>query len=252
MKTPPAPQPDWAYFLDLDGTLVDLASAPDAIRVTHDLVVLIRDIHRRTGGAVALVSGRSLGDLDRHLGLEQLPASGQHGLERREATGRIRRHRASAVPVQHVADAVAPLAARHPGLLVENKGATIAVHYRRAPQLGGYLHRLLRRVADGCEGVELQRGKLVLEIKPSACDKGTAVADFMEQPPFRGRVPVFVGDDVTDERAFEAVNRLGGISIKVGPGHTAGRFRLADVAAVRSWLGSLAERLDIDDRKETA
>jgi trehalose 6-phosphate phosphatase len=127
--------------------------------------------------------------------------------------------------------------ARHPGLLLEDKGLTLALHYRLAPHLASYVHRLMSRLAkDAHAGLEVQGGKCVAEIKPSGIDKGTAVAEYLSESPFMGRRPVFIGDDLNDEHGFAAVNKLNGISIKVGKGVSCAHFRLPDVATVRRWL----------------
>jgi trehalose 6-phosphate phosphatase len=253
MSRPPSPSPAWAYFLDVDGTLLELAETPEAVRVGHDVVFLIRALHANTGGAVALVSGRSLADLDRHFGLGDLCAAGQHGIERRDATGRIFRHLSSAAPGELVGERLAPLLALHPGLRIEDKGATLAVHYRQAPRLGAPLSVMLRKIVAGMPGFELQPGKRVLEIKAAGYDKGSAVAEFMGTLPFRGRTAVFIGDDLTDESAFAVVNRLDGVSVKVGAGATSARHRLPDVRSVRGWLGELARNSAIDaQQKEEA
>lgn len=236
-RQPPAPSVDWAYFLDVDGTLIDLADTPDTVRVDTALLHLIRDLHRRASGALALVSGRSLSDLDRLLGDLRLPMAGQHGLERRDGQGHIHRQPIPPARLRAIVERLASLRRRHPGLLLEDKGASLAVHYRLAPRLGGYLHRLLGEAArDAAGGLELQAGKRVVEIKPAGHDKGGAIGEFMSRHPFSGRTPVFIGDDLTDEHGFTMVNRLGGISIKVGSGRSQADYRLAGVAAVRAWL----------------
>ena len=128
---------------------------------------------------------------------------------------------------------------RHPGLLLEDKGLTLALHYRLAPHLASYAHRLMGRLAeDAGAGLEVQLGKRVAEVKPSGIDKGTAVAEYLLESPFKGRRPVFIGDDLNDEHGFAEVNKLDGISIKVGNGVSCARYRLPDVAAVRRWLGN--------------
>ena len=234
---PPAPSVAWAYFLDVDGTLIDLADTPDAVHIDAALLELIARLHRASGGAVALISGRAIADLKQHLGKLRLPLAGQHGLERRDAAGRSWVQAAPPAAKSAIKQALAPVLARHPGLLLEDKGLTVALHYRRAPQLAAYALRLMDRLAAAGAGLELQRGKCVAEIKPAGIDKGTALAAFLAQPPFRGRRPVFIGDDRNDEHGFAAVNKLKGISIKVGKGASCARFRLRDVAAVRRWLG---------------
>ena len=236
---PPAPRLDWAYFLDVDGTLIDIADTPDAVHIDPVLLQLIADLHRASGGAVALVTGRGLAFLESRLGALRLPMAGQHGLERRDAAGRLRVHAAQPAVKRAINTALAPVLARHAGLRLEDKGLTLALHYRLAPQLAAYAHRLMRSLAGAADaGLEVQRGKRVAEIKPGGVDKGTAVADYLTEPPFKGRRPVLIGDDRNDEHGFAVVNRLDGISIKVGKGRSCARFRLRDVAAVRRWLGA--------------
>jgi trehalose 6-phosphate phosphatase len=236
-SSPPAPSLDWAYFLDVDGTLIDIADTPDAVHVDAALLELVARLRRASGGAVALVSGRALAFLEQRLGKLRVPMAGQHGLERRDAAGRVWTNAAPPAVKLAIKEALAPVLARHPGLLLEDKGLTLALHYRRAPQLASYAHRLMARLAaDAAAGLEVQRGKRVAEIKPSGADKGSAIAAYIKEPPFRGRLPVFIGDDRNDEHGFAEVNKLDGISIKVGKGPSCARFRLANVAAVRRWL----------------
>jgi len=237
--SPPAPRLDWAYFLDVDGTLIDIADTPDAVRVDTALLDLIARLQGASGGAVALVSGRALSFLESRLGTLRLPLAGQHGLERRDAAGRVWIHAAPPAAKSAIKQALAPVLARHPGLLLEDKGLTLALHYRLAPHLAAYAHRLMARLAAAAgAGLEVQRGKRVAEIKPSGVDKGTAIAQYLTEPPFAGRRAVFIGDDLNDEHGFAGVNKLDGISVKVGKGASCARFRLPDVAAVRRWLGA--------------
>ncbi|HWC74035.1 MAG TPA: trehalose-phosphatase [Gemmatimonadales bacterium] len=251
---PPKPRREWAYFFDLDGTLIDFAATPSAVRVGEDVRLLLGRLYRSTGGAVALMSGRPIADIDRLFPRARMPAAGLHGLERRNGAGRVTRH---PVPTTRLERAKRRIAAslngrgngirKARGLLFEDKGLSLALHYRRAPGLASYAHRLARSLlADlGGEGGAgsnsrfcIQRGKYVVEVRPSGKDKGIGVREFMRERPFRGRVAVYVGDDATDEIGFATVNRLGGVSIKVGPGRTAARWRLPDVRAVREWLAS--------------
>ena len=234
---PPPPRRDWAYFLDVDGTLIDIAETPEAVHVDAALLDLIADLHRASG-AVALVSGRALAFLDRRLGALRLPAAGQHGLERRDAAGRIHVRSATPAAKRAIKRALAPVLARHPALLLEDKGLTLALHYRRAPHLAAYAQRLMARLArEAGAGLEVQRGKRVAEVKPAGVDKGAAIAAYLGEAPFKGRRPVFIGDDLNDEHGFAEINRLDGVSIRVGRGETCARYRLPDVAAVRRWLG---------------
>jgi len=235
--SPPAPQQDWAYFFDLDGTLIDFAATPAGVRVSEAVRVLLERLYHSTGGAVALMSGRPIAEIDRLFPHARLPVAGQHGLERRGAGGGIARH---AIPSRRFDEAQRMLAGAvtgKRGLLLENKGLSVALHYRRAPRLAAYAHRLARSMLPTV-GPQfcIQRGKYVVEIRPAGKDKGLGVLEFMKEQPFRGRTTVFVGDDVTDEVGFVTANRLGGHSIKVGPGRTAARWRLPNVRAVREWL----------------
>ncbi len=241
---PPLPCTAWAYFLDVDGTLIELAERPDAVHVDAGLLELVAHLHRASGGAVALVSGRALSDLDQRLGTLRMPLAGQHGLERRDAAGRLWIHAAPPAAKFNIMQALAPVLARHPGLLLEDKGLTLALHYRRAPHLADYARRLMLRLArDAGTALEVQHGKCVAELKPAGIDKGSAVTEYLAEPPFQGRRPVFIGDDLNDEHGFAEVNKVDGISIKVGKGKSVARFRLPDVAAVRRWLGAaLQER----------
>ncbi len=236
---PPAAQSDWAYFLDVDGTLIELAATPDAIRVDAELPALLGALHQTCAGAVALISGRALSDIDLRIGLPALPKAGQHGLERRDAVGRLWLHATPPQAKQTIRAALAPVLERHTGLFLEDKGLTLALHYRQAPELASDLIQLVGRlVAQAGEGLVVQEGKYVVEVKPTGVDKGTAIAEYLAEPPFLGRRPVFIGDDKSDEHGFAVVNERHGISIGVGPGVLGARYRLPDVAAVRSWLNA--------------
>ncbi len=227
-----------AYFLDIDGTLVELAQTPGAVRIGAALLEVIEALARRTGGAVALISGRALPDIDQLFPRRRLAAAGQHGIERRSAAGAVTRHRVSAATLNRVRR-VLSTALIGQGLLLEDKGQSLALHYRQAPRQAGVAHRTMRRMlALAGPRYVLQRGKWVIELKPAGRDKGMAIAEFMREPPFLGRTPIFVGDDATDEQGFAVVNRMGGCSVKVGPGPTAAGWRLPDARAVVAWLAS--------------
>jgi trehalose 6-phosphate phosphatase len=235
-RTTSAAEPRRAWFLDLDGTLIAIARSPRSVRV-GGARRLIEELHRSAGGAVALISGRPLADLDRLFPGTRFAAAGQHGIERRRVSGRVSVHGPARARLDRARRILGDAAAAHPRLLVEDKGLSLALHYRNAPRLGGYAHRLAGQVAVQLgDGYCVQSGKRVVEIRPAGRDKGKAVQAFMRERPFRGRTPVFLGDDSTDEYAFAVVNRLGGVSIKVGPGPTAACWRLRNVAAARQWI----------------
>ncbi len=234
---------DWAFFLDVDGTLLEYASRPQEVRVGADLIELLRRLYAAAGGAVALVSGRSVEDIDRLFAPLVVPVAGQHGTERRAAGGAVHRHTPPLERRGRAAARIVRLTAAHSGLVFENKGMAVALHYRLAPSLRALAEREMRAIAAELgDAFELQTGKFVVEIKPSGKDKGSAIAEFAAETPFAGRRPVFIGDDLTDEPAFEVVNRAGGHSVKVGPGITRARWHLFDAAAVRGWLASYAEQ----------
>lgn len=234
---PPDPSPDWAYFFDIDGTLVRIAGSPRGVRVDNELRHLVRGLRALTGGAVAFITGRRVADVDRLFPGFALAVAGQHGAERRGADGRLVRRSRATRQFDVVRAQLAAAAARHAGLLLEDKGLSLALHYRRAPQLASYAHRLVKAaVATLGARYCLLAGNRVVEIRPSGEDKGTAIAAFMRERPFHGRLPVFLGDDISDEYGFAMINRLAGHSVKIGAGASVARWRLRDAVAVRTWM----------------
>ena len=241
--SPSAPPytPDCAFFLDVDGTLLEIAETPEAVRADAADYRLLERLQGAAGGALALISGRTLATIDELFAPLELAAAGQHGYERRDGSGRRRRHRFDAARLRPVAAALRQFAQQHPGLVFEDKGASVALHYRLAPALRDAAHERALAAAALLPGeVEVQPGKMVWEVKPVGAHKGMAIEEFMRELPFRGRLPVYLGDDLTDEDGFRVVNRLGGHSVKVGAGETAARFRLPDPAAARAWLAGWA------------
>jgi trehalose 6-phosphate phosphatase len=195
------------------------------------------------GGALALVSGRTIADLDYLFAPLRLPAAGLHGIERRDARGHIHRDEAQA-SLDEIRTALGDFATKHAGVMVEDKTHAIAMHYRQAPEAKSDLRAEVRRLVEGRPDLQILDGKMVFEIRPRGIDKGTAIKAFLAEPPFVGRLPIFLGDDVTDEDGFAIVNALGGHSIRVGrTASTAARFHLPDVAAVIEWLEWLADEL---------
>lgn len=235
-ETLPHITPRTALFLDFDGTLVELAAQPELIEVPAGLTGVLTALRDQLNGALALVSGRRLSDLDGFLAPLLLPAAGEHGAQRRTAEGRL--FSAPAADMKHVLQAAENLLQRHPGLKLERKSLALSLHYRHAPELEELCLQVMRHAVDSSVGFDLMQGKLVIDVKPSGFSKGTAIAAFMHEAPFAGRAPLFVGDDVTDEAGFEQVQRMGGQAIKVGPGPTTARYRCASVGQLAAWLRS--------------
>ncbi|MDN2710425.1 trehalose-phosphatase [Janthinobacterium sp. SUN118] len=223
-----------AVFLDFDGTLVDLAPTPDGVRVAPGVAHALALLAERHGGALAIISGRPVAQIDAMLAPLRLPVAGVHGVERRSADGRL--HLAPTPEVSPVLARAEALAERHPGLLVEQKRGAVALHYRLAPQLEPLCVQEMTAAVQACPGILLLHGKMVLEAKPAATDKGGAIAAFMAEAPFAGRQPVFAGDDTTDEAGFAHVQQAGGQGVKVGSGPSAAVLRLTSPAALRAIL----------------
>jgi trehalose 6-phosphate phosphatase len=238
MAAPPRLDPDrWGLFLDYDGTLVELAPTPELAVADAELRALLAGLHGRCRGALAIVSGRPVADIDGFLAPLRLTVAGLHGhAVRRHDGGMV--EAAPPEPALHpVRAAFAEFSHRHPGTLVEDKRWTLALHYRQAPGAADAAAALAGELAEQSGGrLRLQRGKMVVELIPAGGDKGSAIAALLASDEFRGRVPVFVGDDLTDEAGFRRVNQLGGISVRIGAGRSDARFGLADVAALRAWL----------------
>ncbi len=240
-ETLPRITPETALFLDFDGTLVSLAAQPELVEVPQGLAGTLAELHRRLNGALALVSGRRLSDLDTFLAPLLLPVAGEHGAQRRTADGLM----VSAPPADlaQVLQAAEGLVARHPALKLERKNLALSLHYRQAPELEDLCLQVMREALERSQGIELMHGKCVIDLKPEGFSKGTAIAFFMSEAPFAGRVPVFAGDDVTDEAGFEAVQRIGGHAIKVGPGPSLAQHRCASVSQLAAWLQSAVASL---------
>lgn len=235
------PLDGYALFLDLDGTLLEIAERPESVCVDDSVKTLIAVLHDAFNGAAALITGRSIAGIDVLFSPLRLPVAGQHGLERRDGNGRIHEHRESLQLLDQARVDLMRWAMQHPGVQIEDKGLSIAVHYRQVPTLGGELDAFLRGWLAGHQnGLQVQLGKMVIELKPGGRDKGMAIGEFLREMPFKGRRPVFVGDDLTDEFGFTFVNGQGGVSVKVGPGETVAQYHLADVTAVRNWLDRVA------------
>ncbi len=233
-----------ALFLDFDGTLVDMAATPDGARPAPGLADLLQRLSLNLDGALAIVSGRPLCDIDRLLAPTVLCGAGVHGAEIREEAGGL--VRAAAPPLSDTFfNAVRRLEEIAPGVLVERKNAAIAVHYRLAETMGPEVERRLRALLPAAgEALDLRPGKMLVEAVPRSISKGAALRGFMRRPPFAGRLPVMIGDDSGDLAAFEAAEALGGKGLRVaGEFFSSGDAHFSGTAAVRQWLEQLSGRI---------
>jgi len=235
---PDVPHGQIALFLDIDGTLAPIVPSPHDASIPADTLSCLQALHEATGGAVALVSGRNLTDIDRMSG-DAFPAAGQHGLELRMADGTIQRQDADYALIASLTEELMELQAQYPWLLIEPKGLSIAVHYRQVPELKDMVVATLASMAAEHPGLRLQHGKMVCEIRVGKGSKGEAIKRLLATRPFAGKIPVFAGDDLTDEEGFAAVNALGGVTIKIGEGETTARWRMPDVISFGLWLRAL-------------
>lgn len=233
------PGSDWALFLDVDGTILHLRETPDGVERNDRVCRILESIEQRLAGAVALVSGRRIDDLDELFRPNRFPAAGLHGLERRDAKG-VRHAKFGPETLDALRAPLRDLARVRRGVIVEDKSSALAVHYRRAPEQAGAIRAEVADLVGRAAGdLHVIHGKLVSEIKPRDADKGSAIRDFMDESPFLGHVPVFIGDDTTDEDGFAYVNTRQGHAIHVGDGeNTKARYNLADVDEVIDWLES--------------
>lgn len=230
-----------AFFLDFDGTLAPIVTDPADARIAAHMHAALARLEHAAGGALAIVSGRSIAQLDRLLHPLRLPAAGVHGLERRDAAASLTRFPVDPASEFRIARLAGRFVKGRPGLLAEVKPGSVALHYRKRPELEADCLAFARETAREDSNIRVVEGRKVVEMKLSARSKGDAIADFMSEPPFRGRRPFFAGDDATDEAGFAIVNEMGGVSLKVGPGRTAARYRIADETAFAAWLAALNE-----------
>jgi trehalose 6-phosphate phosphatase len=229
----------YCIFLDLDGTLVEIEDRPDDVRIDPATLRFIERLRDKVGRALALLSGRDIHVIDRLLYPLVLPVAGVHGLQRRDASGRLH----SPIIDQSIVDAIAAKIeaafVSEPGVVIERKTGAVAMHFRLRPDFEKRCLALAREIIRDRPGLDMIKGKMVCEIRLHGNDKGAVIATFLEERPFKGRKPIFAGDDATDEPGFVSVNARDGVSIKIGENPTAAKFRAANVLELRNWLNEL-------------
>ena len=236
----------YALFLDFDGTLVEIAARPDAVKLDSTTRSALHNLTDQLSGALAIVTGRDINDIDKYLHPLILPVAGVHGLTRRSADGRIHssagQHKSSFV--RQITTILQPFVDENAGLQLESKSHAVALHYRGSPDLEENCIQAMNSATSALKDYHIVRGKMVLEAKIDGGNKGAAIADFLSEPPFEGRVPIYAGDDLTDEDAFREVNQRQGISIKVGTEGTCAGYRADTTMEFIVWLQDLAESIE--------
>jgi trehalose 6-phosphate phosphatase len=247
LSAPPFLHRNSALFLDFDGTIVDIAARPDDVIVKPGMLTLLEGLSQRLGGALAVVSGRSIAQIDEFLSPLVLPTAGVHGAERRDIDGVVTR--LTAPSLSDASLRLQAFVADHEGLLLERKPGSLALHYRLAPEYEAACQHAMNLICEEVPGMALMHGKMVIELKPALASKSLALRAFMRERPFAGRDPLFAGDDVTDENGFETLQGLGGGGVKVGAGETAAKFRLAGTATLREWLACSLKLIDAEAKQ---
>ncbi|WP_416355021.1 trehalose-phosphatase [Aureimonas phyllosphaerae] len=238
MNLPPSLDPArHALFLDFDGTLVELVDRPEDVYIAPHAVERLAAIQSACDGAFAVISGRRIADLAHILAPLRFAAAGVHGLERREAPDGEVIPLAGPAALDAIRLVLSIGVTEEPRLRLEDKGTGLVIHYRGYPELEPVARELVTRAVQDEPGFAVMRGDNIVEVHLAGMDKGKAIAAFMTREPFVGRVPIYIGDDTTDEFGFAAVKALNGVSIKVGDGPSEADFRLACVDSVHRWLG---------------
>jgi trehalose 6-phosphate phosphatase len=232
---------DWALFLDFDGTLVDIVERPDAVTVHPELPGMLALLQKQLGGALAIISGRPIAFLDKRFDPFFFDIGGLHGLERRVGDQLILCQPEDHPQLRDMIERLKGAVAHKAGVLIEDKGCSVAVHWRLAPHEKDFVLATVQAAEEALgPAYRVQYGKAVAEILPSAAGKGKVIEQFLQQEPYRGRRPIFAGDDLTDENGFATINAHDGVSIRIGAGDTVARERLGTPADLRHSLSAWA------------
>lgn len=231
-----------AIFADFDGTLVDIAETPDAVIIASTLPGQLADLYDALDGALALITGRTISHIDGFLPHQSFSISGSHGAEQRHGGVLRSPDPAHLGDAEKIGTALRGVLGKEPGILIEQKPTGVAVHYRAAPEKMALVQQTVTDVLEAYENFHAIDGKKVVEARPRGTDKGEAIRALMSTPPFAGRTPIFLGDDVTDEDGFAAASDLGGFGIKIGSGESLARFRLPDISQVHAYFDLLIDR----------
>ncbi|UDG79547.1 trehalose-phosphatase [Candidatus Steffania adelgidicola] len=239
---PPILLTNTACFFDVDGTLAKIKMRPEWVMIPKDIKQALCTLSVITNGALALISGRPIVELDNLSAPLCGPVAGIHGAERRDAQGKLHYvilpMNIKTVLRQELKKSVSVFSGCH----MEDKGEAFALHYRQGKNYHKQMLAIAEEQVKRYPELALQLGKYVVELKPASVNKGVAISNFMQETPFIGRIPLFIGDDLTDEAGFKEINRLQGITIKVGPGNTVARYHLNDVEHVHKWILSIAKQ----------
>jgi trehalose 6-phosphate phosphatase len=229
----------YCIFLDFDGTLVELQDSPDDVRVDAATLQFLERLRDKAGRALALVSGRDIHVIDRLLHPLVLPVAGVHGLQRRDAAGYLHTPSIDPCMMEAIATKMEAAFRDEPGIFIERKTGAVALHYRLRPDFEKRCQALAEQVVRNRPELQLMAGKMVCEIRLQGFNKGAVIEAFLNERPFKGRKPIFAGDDVTDEAGFAAVNACDGISIKIGSGPTTAKYRASGIVELRDWFEEL-------------
>ena len=228
-----------ALFLDVDGTLYEIVSSPSLIKPCFKLQKKLQTTRNRLGGALALISGRSLDDLDRIFENDKISVAGNHGAQLRD-TLRLREYQANTENIKRIAHKIRELLNGQKNIEIENKGSNLSVHFRNSTIDRKEINKIIMELVKYEPKLTFLKGKEVLEVKPLSYNKGTAISYFMRTKPFIKRRPIFIGDDVSDEDGFETVNKIGGWSVRVGNyKRSKANFFLPNVTSVHEMMKQL-------------